>query len=139
MKRMLLTLLAVVLVLGLFAVAGFTGYRLGFAQGIQQTVANSNGNPPQVRPFDNTGPRGMHNFGFGREIPRGFGMHGFPLMGFFSPFMLLGRLLFWVLLIGLIYWLFTRSGWRLTRQTVETTPARTETVTETRLEPPQDE
>jgi hypothetical protein len=37
-------------------------------------------------------------------------------MGFFSPFMFLGRILFWGLVIWFAYWLFTRSGWPLTRK-----------------------
>ncbi len=130
MKKVLLTLLAVIVVLGLFAAAGYTGYRFGYAQGAQVTA---NGDVPrpnqQLRPFDDFG-RGMpmHNFGFGREMRRGFGMGGFPMMGFgfFGPLMFLGRILVLALVVGLIYWLFTRSGWRLTRQTTESVPPKTE-------------
>ena len=38
MKRVLLTLLAVFVVVGLFAAAGYTGYRFGYAQGIHDTA-----------------------------------------------------------------------------------------------------
>jgi len=129
MKKVLLTLLTVVLVLGLFAAAGYAGYRFGFMRGAQ-TTANGNPSRPQVRPFDNFDrPRmPMHDFGddFGRGIRRGFGMRGFPMMGmgfgFFSPLMFLGRIVVFALIIWFIYWLFTRSGWRLTRTTQITEP-----------------
>jgi hypothetical protein len=123
MKKVLLTLLGIIVAVGLLATAGFAGYRLGFAQGARITVnANSNAprpQEPQVRPFNGFGPRGMpfHNFGFGRGIRRGFGMGGFPMMGFgfFGPLMFLGRILILGLVIWFIYWLFTRSGWHLVR------------------------
>jgi len=124
MKKVLLTLLAVVLVLGLFAATGYAGYRLGFAQGVQVSV-NDDDLQPRFRPFDDFGPRGMprHEFGFGR----GFGMRGVPMMGFgfFSPLLWLGRLAVIALVVGLIYWLFTRSGWQLTRtgQTIAAQPS----------------
>ena len=148
MKRVLLTLLTAVVVLGLFAAAGFAGYRLGVMRGAQIT-ANS-GTPrtlpnPQVRPFDNFDRHGMPNFGFGRGLRRGFGFRGFPMMGIgfglFGLFGFLFRIAVFGLVIWLICWLFTRSGWRLTR-TVTTTlptspaaPASTETeVTEVKEE-----
>ncbi len=129
MKKVLLTLLTVVLVLGLFAAAGYAGYRFGFMRGAQ-TTANGSPSGPQVRPFDNFDrPRmPMHDFGddFGRGIRRGFGMRGFPMIGmgfgFFSPLMFLGRIVVFGLIIWFIYWLFTRSGWRLTRTTQITEP-----------------
>jgi hypothetical protein len=66
----------------------------------------------------------MHNFsrdldrGFGRGFgPGGFGMRGGMMgFGFFGPLMFLGRLLFWALVIWFAYWLFTKSGWQLTRK-----------------------
>ena len=125
MKKVLLTLLAILVVLGVFAAAGFTGYRFGYAQGAQG-IANGDAPRPELRSFDEVGPRGMpmHNFGFGRGMHRGFGMGGFPMMGFgfFYPLMFLGRILVLALIVWLIYWLLTRSGWRLTRQSpVQTT------------------
>ena len=144
MKKVLLTLLTVVLVLGLFAAAGYAGYRFGFMRGAQ-TTAKGNPSEPQLRPFDKFDrPRmPMHNFGddFGRGIRRGFGMHGFPMLGFgfFSPLMFLGRIAVFALIIWFIYWLFTRSGWRLTRQTVESSPSKTETKIETKTENPENE
>jgi uncharacterized membrane protein len=136
MKRILLTLLAVVVVLGLFAAAGFTGYRFGYAQGAQAT-ANGDAARPGLRLFDQFGRPGMpmHDFGerFDRDFNRGFGPGGFPMrgFGFFSPLMLLGRIAILALLVWFVYWLFTRSGWRLTRtqavQTTETQPQPIET------------
>ena len=145
MKKVVLTLLAIIVVLGLFAASGYAGYRIGFAQAGQRArVTNGNPQPPNLRPFNNPGPRQFpgRNFGFGmgRGFRRGFG--GFPMMpmmgfGFFGLFRFLGGVLLLALVVLFIYWLFTRSGWRLTRQTVETVPAapaKTETVTETKVE-----
>lgn len=138
MKKVLLTLLTVIVVLGLFAATGYAGYRFGFARGAQIT-ANGNPSGPQLRPFDNLDRPGMpmRNFGddFGRGLRRGFGMRGFPMMGmgfgFFSPFMFLGRIIVFALIIWFIYWLFTRSGWRLTRTApiVDSQPQPTEPET----------
>ena len=123
MKRILLTLLGLVLVLGLFAATGYAGYRFGYAKGAQAT-ANGDTLPrvPELRRFDHFGPRHMPNFGPDREFHRGF-----PLIGFgFFPLMFLGRLIMLALMILFVFWLFTRSGWRLTRQTTETAPPPTE-------------
>jgi hypothetical protein len=68
----------------------------------------------------------MHEFGFGRGLQREFRPGGFPMMGFgfFPLFGFLWRIAILALIVGLVYWLFTRSGWQLTRtqpaQTVET-------------------
>ena len=127
MKKILLTLLTVVLALGLFGATGYAGYRFGFAQGVQATTTDDT---TQLRPLDNFGPRRMpmHGFGFERSFRRGWGPGSFPMMGFgfFSPWMFLGRIAVLVLIVGFIYWLFTRSGWRLTRQTTEGVPPKTE-------------
>jgi hypothetical protein len=125
MKRILLTLLAVFVVLGLFAMSGYAGYRMGYAQGIER---EANGGAPEFRPFERMGPgrMPMHEFGFGRGFHREFRPGGFPMMGFgfFSLFGFLWRVAILALTVGLAYWLFTRSGWQLTRtqttQTVET-------------------
>jgi len=132
MKKVLLTLLVVVVALGLFAAVGYTGYRFGFAQGMQ-TTASGDTVRPGLRPFDEFGRRGMDRFGMDRDFlrgvrPGGFRMRGF---GFFSPLMFLGRVAILALLVWFVYWLFTRSGWRLTRtqavQTTETPPPPIET------------
>ena len=122
MKKVLLTLLTVLVVLGLFAAVGYAGYRFGLMRGVQLTA---NGNTPnqQLRPFDDFDRRGMPmpRFGndFGRGIQRGFRFGGFPMMGMgfgvFSLFGFLVRIAVFALIIWFIYWLFTRSGWQLTR------------------------
>ncbi|HSL30057.1 MAG TPA: hypothetical protein VK900_12720 [Anaerolineales bacterium] len=119
MKRVLLTLLGLVVVIGLFSAVGYAGYRLGLAQGVER---RADGDPPRLRPFAEFGPRAlrMHDFEFRGGFARGFG--GFPGLGFFFLF----RLLFWmaalVLVVWLISWLLARSGWRLVRET-STPPA----------------
>ena len=125
MKRILLILLAAVIVLGFFAAVGYTGYRFGYARGAQ---VGADGDGFGVRSFDELGPRGMwiHDFGFGRGLLRGHGRDGFPMigLGFFSPLVLLGRIVVLALLLGLLYWLFSLRGWRLTRITpVPATPS----------------
>ena len=121
MKRNLLILLAIVVMLGLFAAVGFAGYRFGLAQGAE-TAARGDGFG--LRPFDGAGPRGMwmHDFGFGHGLLRERGRSGLPMIGFgfFSPLLLLGRIVVLAFLLGFLYWLFTRSGWRLTRTTLVT-------------------
>src|ERR1044072_4528451 len=129
MKKVLLTLLTVVVVLGLFAATGYAGYRIGLMRGAQITT-NGGAPNPQLRPFDNFDRRGMPNGGddFGRGMRRGFGMRGFPIMGmgfgFFSLVALFARIAVFALIIWFIYWLFTQSGWQLTRtvRAVETQP-----------------
>jgi hypothetical protein len=127
MKKVLLTLLAAILIIGALAGAGYAGYHIGFRQGAQQILANGDA-PLPARP-DRFGPGEIpfqsfdrdFDRGFNREFPRG----GFRMMqrgfGFFSPFMFLGQIAIWGLLILFAYWLFTRSGWQLTRtqQTVQ--------------------
>jgi hypothetical protein len=131
MKKVLLTLLTVVVVLGLFAATGYAGYRFGYMRGAQLTAKS--GAPgtvpnPQVRPFGNLDRRGMpfRNFGndFGRGLPRGFGMRGFPMLGMgFGLFGFIIRIAVFGLILWFIYWLFTRSGWRLTRTAPVTQPS----------------
>lgn len=132
MKRILFTLLAVVVVVGLFAATGFAGYRMGYAQGVER---NAIGEAPEFRPFERMGPgrMPMQDFGFGRGFDREFRPGGFPMMefGFFSLFGFLWRVAILALIVGFVYWVFTRSGWQLTRtqtiQTIETPPNSAET------------
>ena len=114
MRRFLLTLLAVVIVLGVLAGIGFAGYRYGYMQGATGDGA------PFVR-GDGFGWHRMPMHDFERGIgPRfhgrfgGFNMlgHGGFGFGFFSPLRLLFTLAFWGLVIWLGYKLLT--GWRLT-------------------------
>ena len=137
MKKILLSLLAVIVVLGLFAVAGYAGYRLGYVQGVQsKTTAGSpsTSNPnPLLRPFNNFNfGSGMHQaptrrFRSGRGFRRGVPVTGFGF-GVFALFVSLARvavlIAIFLLVIGFIYWLLTRTGWRLTRvaQTSTTPP-----------------
>jgi hypothetical protein len=122
MKKVLLTLLGIIVVLGVLAGAGFTGYRIGYQQG---AVANTDGITVPLMHGFRLDPQEMpmHNFGrgFDRDAVRG----GYTMMGrgmgFFPPFMAIGRLLFWALVIWFAYWLFTKSGWRITR--VDPNPA----------------
>jgi hypothetical protein len=121
MKRVLLSLLAVVLILGALGAAGFAGYQFGYRQG----ALSSNGDGQVIPRGGNFGPGGMpmHNFGFDRDFGRGFGMmHRGISFGFFPPFLFLARLAFWALVIWAIYMLATRSGWRLTKTTTTGAP-----------------
>ena len=148
MKRILLTLLAAVLLIGVLAGAGYAGYQFGFRQGAR-TLSNGDAAPFVGRPeFNSERPpfpleRGFER-GFDREIPRG----GFRMphsdrgsFGFFSPFMFLGHIALWGLILLLVYLVLTRSGWRLTRteQTVQQTSPTAETVTKVREEKTQNE
>jgi hypothetical protein len=135
MRKVLLTLLVVVLIFAGLGAAGFAGYRYGYAQGV---VASSNGTTQTIPPGFGYGPQRMpmHEFGFDRGLgrgERGFGMMrgGMMSFGFFGPLFLLVRIAFWALVIWAIYMLVTRSGWRLTRttQTVASQPTTTETTT----------
>jgi hypothetical protein len=121
MKKILLTLLGIIVVLGLFGAVGYTSYRFGYAQGIQATT---NGDTSQLRPFHDLHPRGMDRFGMDREFQRGFGPGRFPGrgFGFLSPWRWLAPLAVLALIALFISWLFTRSGWRVTRQTTESVP-----------------
>ena len=118
MKKVLLGILTVIVVLGLFTATGYTGYRFGYTQGVRATL-NSDDVHPELHPFDDFGPRGMpmHRFGF----ERGWDPGGYPMMGpgFFSPWILLWRIAVLAVIVWFIYWLFARSGWRLTRHPVE--------------------
>ena len=127
MKRILLTLLALVLFAGVLAGAGFAGYRFGYQQGVQ-AASDSN---TTVRPFgrgNDFNLRRMPMPYFGQDMPRfqrGFGPGGMRMMpfgrgfGFFSPIRLLIQLAFLGFIVWLVYKLLT--GWRFsfTRPAVE--------------------
>lgn len=149
MKKLLLSLLAIVVVLGLFAAAGYAGYRFGYVQGVQsKATANSAPSSPALRPFGNFnfgfGPRSMpmRRFHSGRDLPRGRG----PIRGFgFFPLVAslaraLALALIFVLVVGFVFWLFARSGWHLTRQPVEARqPTETPPPTESSASKPENE
>lgn len=119
MGKVFLIFLTVIVVLGLFAATGYAGYRFGYAQGAQ-TTANSDDARLGLRTFDHVNrAMPMQRFGFEHEWGRG----GFPMrLGLFAPLLFLGKLGLLTLIVLLIYWLFTRSGWQLTRATQTTTP-----------------
>lgn len=136
MKRIFLILLGIVVVLGVLAGVGFAGYQIGVRQSAHISI-NAEELPSVGRPnFDSE--RGPFAFDrdFEHRFDRGFPQGGFRMthrggFSFFGPFMFLGHILFWGLIILLAYWLFTRSGWRLTRteQTVQQTSPTTQTAT----------
>ncbi|GAB4445774.1 MAG: hypothetical protein OHK0041_03700 [Anaerolineales bacterium] len=117
MKKVLLTILAVLVILGIAAGIGFAGYRIGYVQG-----AAANGNAPFFARPDRINPNTMpgfrRDFGLWRQpyhIPMmGRGGFGFSL---FTPFHILWNLAVLALIVWFVYWLFTKSGWRITRQT----------------------
>jgi hypothetical protein len=88
MKKILLTLVALVIVLGLFTATGYAGYRIGYAQGMERTA---DGQAPAIRPFDERGTDRIPipNWGdrFDRGSHREFRPGGFPMrgFGFFAP------------------------------------------------------
>jgi|SRR5215207_2323376 len=128
MKRVFLTLLGIVFAIGILAGAGFAGYQIGLRQ--SERISINADVPPSVGRTNFDSERGP--FAFDRGFPHG----GFQMMrrggfGFFGPFMFIGHILFWGLIILLAYRLFTHSGWRLTRteQTVQQTSPNVQTVT----------
>jgi hypothetical protein len=129
MKKVLLTLLGVILVAGILAGAGYAGYRIGYDRGV---TASANGTAtfiPWLMPMHNFNqgfnPQGMpmHNFGRGNErgFERGFGPGGFGMHGGGFGFFPLLHLLFWGVVIWLAYKWIKNSGWTLTRQAVQNT------------------
>jgi hypothetical protein len=128
MRRLLLTLLAIIAIAGALAGAGFAGYRFGYQRG---ALSASNVDLPAV-PF----ARGddfhwermpFHRFdnGMNRNFDREFGPGRFRMMspgrglGFFLPIGFLVQLFVLGFIVWLIYKLLT--GWRIsfTRATPE--------------------
>lgn len=122
MKKVLLTLLGIVLVVGVLAGAGFIGYRIGYMRGarITQVVQVPNNLTP---PFDRNDrfnqdkmPQfhpGMNDRNFGPE----FAPNRFPMMRngrgfgfFFAPLQFIWRIVVFGLIIWFFYWLFAKSG-----------------------------
>jgi hypothetical protein len=121
--------------------AGFAGYRVGYDQG-----ARASGND-SIAPnwlSENHGRDEMPGFNFRqdtdgrpeRAFERGFPRGYFRMMphgrefGIFSPLRFLAHIATSVLILGLVYLLFTRGGWRLslTKQRVQDPPAPVEPV-----------
>lgn len=124
MKKVFLTLLTLIVVVGALAGAGYTGYRIGFNQGvISSGKAAPSGNSlqrpnqnPHAMPFNNFG-RDFRGFepGFpGQRFP--MARHGFFGFGLFSPLHFLWNLAILALIIWFIYWLISKSGWQITRR-----------------------
>lgn len=121
MKRFLLTLLALIVIVGVLAGVGFAGYRYGFQQGALAASKGDTVIPPFARgddfhwkrmPIPEFGEGLNRNFhpGFG---PGGFGMRPRGLgFGFFSPI----RILVQLAVLGFVVWLVYKllTGWRLT-------------------------
>jgi hypothetical protein len=129
MRRVLLSLLVVVLFLAVLGAAGYVGYQYGYRQGAVSALDDSVQLPPGHPDITPRGMR-MHDFGFDHGFG-GFGIrdHGIGFgFGFFSPLFFLLRLAFWGLVIWAIYMLITRSGWRLTRATPTVTTTTTEST-----------
>jgi hypothetical protein len=119
MKKVLLTLLTVIVILGALGGAGFAGYRIGYAQG-----ATESGNFPAFGFDERMGPNVMPMHRFDNDFGPGFNSYRSPMMGrggfgmnFFSPFRFLWNIAVLALVAWFVYWLFTKSGWRITRNT----------------------
>ena len=131
MKKVILSIIGAVLVIGLFAGVGFAGYRIGYSRGVQESA---NGDALLFSRFERFGPQRIPMPNFGRDFERGFD-HNFPRgkfhmmprgprFGILLPLMFLAQIAIWVLVIGLIYVFFTRSGLRLslTKQPAQNAP-----------------
>jgi len=122
MKRVLLTLLGIILVVGVLAGAGFAGYRIGYRQAATVSKDGTKQPAPRNRDFGLQGTP-MHNFGNNsdRDFNRGFGPGGFGMrshgmrFGFFPPFMFLVHIAVWGLVIWLAFRLIKGSGWKISR------------------------
>lgn len=116
MKKFLLTLLAVIVVVGALAGVGFAGYRMGYTQG-----AGSPGNAPFFGRFErmhpNFAPKFDREFGY-RVQPYHSPMMGRGFFGIniFSPLRILWNIAILALIVWFVAWLFTKSGWRIVRQ-----------------------
>lgn len=120
MKKVLLTLLGVLVILGALAGAGFTGYRIGYAN-----AAGASGNAPFFsRPFHmNPNQMPMHRFGNDSgawSMPYHSPMMGRGGFGFFYPLHILWNVAIAGLIVWFLVWLFTRSGWKITRNSPAT-------------------
>ena len=121
MKKILLTLLGVIVILGALAGVGFAGYRIGYNQG-----AVASGNAPAFGHFQQMDPHEMPMQRFGDGFgPRSQQFHAPMMMGrggfrSFSPFHFIWNIVVLGLVIWFVYWLFTKSGWQISRK-AETT------------------
>lgn len=129
MKKVLLTLLGIIVVAGVLAGVGLVGYRMGYNHAaltvsnktVQPLPLNKDFDPrgmPMLRGFGNDfGMRGMPMHNFGNDFGRGFGMpHRGRGFGFFSPIRFLLNIAILALLIWVAYKLIKGSGWTIMRQ-----------------------
>ncbi|HSL47011.1 MAG TPA: hypothetical protein VK897_26475 [Anaerolineales bacterium] len=128
MKRLLLTLPAIFVIFGSFALTGYAGYRLGYDRGVQ---ASSNANGRVVRPFDRFERPRLDEFSWGRNFNRDRGPRVFIVRGFrfFAPLLFLGFLAVLGLIIGFVYWMLRRNSQQFARamQAAEAPPPPAET------------
>ena len=124
-------ILGIVLILGLIAAAGLTGYRIGLAQGASGNASrapslgrshNFNGSPNWMNRNNRPG-YGIENHGFGFGFGRGRGR-----MPFFAPFFWLAGLVVLALIVWLGFMAFKNSGWQFVR--VSNASAQSEPVPE---------
>jgi len=140
MKKWILGIVITILALAALAGAGFAGYRIGFVQGARVTQAVRTPNNNVVPPFANRSNRynqnnmpQFHPWTNDRNFGPGFAPNRFPVMRmgrgfgffFFPPLQFLWHILLLGLVIWFLYWLFTKSGWQITRtnQSTDKAPA----------------
>lgn len=129
MKKVLLTLLGIIVVVGILAGAGFAGYRIGYNHGVTASADGTVTFTPRLMPLHNFGQgfntqnMPMHNFGKGneRDFNHGFGSGSFGMRGGGSGFFSLIHILLLGIVIWFAYKLIKGSGWKLslTQQAVE--------------------
>ena len=140
MKKVLLTLLAIVVLIGILGGVGFAGYRIGYNHGAL-AIAGDN-----IQRFDRPqfGRDEMPQFHPGmndRNFKRGFAPNHFPMMqrgggfGFFSPFQFLWRIALFGLIIWLGYQLFRGNGWHLSLTRHQAQPAENEETSSPKRKP----
>jgi len=115
MKKFLLSLLILIVALGLLAGAGFAGYRIGLSNSLTSTdtaprFGRSFQMNPQFMPRNDFG-RGFDHYSMMR--PGGFNGRS---IGFFSPLRAIWNIALLGLILWFVYWLFTKSGWQITRK-----------------------
>lgn len=128
MKKILLTLLAVIVIVGALAGVGYWGYRIGYNNG----ATGSENGPLFGRSYHmDPGQMPFHRYdeGINRGFDRNFGFNQHPMMqlngyhgfgigyGHVSPLQILWHVATLALFVWFIYWLFTKSGWKITRTT----------------------
>jgi len=128
MKKVFLSLLAMIVIVGSLAGAGYWGYRIGYANG---ATGSDNGQflGRSYHMYLNQMPFHKNGESFNRGFDRGFGFNQNSMMkpsryhgigmgyGYFSPLHILWNIAVLGLIAWFIYWLFTKSGWQITRTT----------------------